>query len=116
LIVESNLSFAEKLPAGTEVALVRCFHSDGTRSEWPLTVGEGTGEWAAGRADLKTAGAPAPEPFVTSVAPEGGFLAQRYRGRWRLDPPQPVRRVSVLRNPDLPPEVQIHLFRVELRP
>lgn len=116
LMVESNLSFAAELPAGTEVALVRCFHLDGTRSEWYLTVGQGTAEWAAGRRDLTTAGVPAPKPFVTSVAPEGGFLAQRYRGTWTIDPPQPVRRVSVLRDPELPPEVQIHLFRVELRP
>lgn len=116
LVVESNLSFAADLPAETAVALVRCFHPDGSRSEWHLTTGETTGEWAARRSDLSAAGVPAPAPFVTSVAPEGGFLAQRYRGMWRLEPPKPVRRVSVLRDPTLPPEVQVHLFRVELRP
>lgn len=112
LVVGSSLANGAELAAGTRVARLRCFHLDGSISEWRLEVGEATGEWAARRHDLDAA---APAPFVATVAPGGELLAQRYRGVWTIVPERPVRRVSVLRDPSLPPEVELRLWRVGLR-
>ncbi|MCB1056376.1 MAG: hypothetical protein KDD11_12820 [Acidobacteria bacterium] len=116
LVVDSTLAFGAALPEGTPVATVRCFHDDGSRSEWSLEARRGTGEWAARRSDVRAAAGAPPRAFSVGVSPDGRFLGQRYRALFEIEDRRPVRRVSVLRRPDLPPEVQLSLLRVELRP
>lgn len=115
LLVDSHLAFTLGLAADTPVAEVRLLDEDDTvLHREPLTLGDDTGEWATGRADL--AGAPAPEAWVSWVPPDGGFFAHRYRARFDLPSPVAARAVVIARAPGLPEEAVVVIHRLELTP
>jgi hypothetical protein len=117
LVLDSHLAYAAALPPGTVVATVRLEAEGGRRLEWNLTAGEDTGEWAAGRPDVAARpGFRAPSPWLSWVPPQGAFFARRYRSRFELGEVERPHRLTIERRPDLPPEVQLVLFRAELRP
>jgi len=122
LVLKTNLAFAAELPAGQPVAAVRLHHPDGTFTQRPVEAGRDTSEWAVRRPDVaQMLSALPPEAWSSQVAAEGGVFAQRYRRVWYmedrdLEGPAPVTRISVLRRKDLPPEVRLTLFSVELIP
>ena len=113
VVVESSLSNSTALPPGAPVATLRLHDAAGEVFEWTLRAGRDTGEWAAARPDL----APrleAPAPWLSYVA--GSFFGQRYRGRWDLPAPRPVVRAEVELRPDLPADLALALYQVEVRP
>ena len=117
VVVQSNLSNAAGLPAGTRVATVRLFGAGGKlRQSWDLLAGRDTGEWAARRPDVVSrAGFVAPPGWLSWVAvdDERTFFGQRYRARLDAGPPRAASRLEVTIDPALPPRVGFSLFRVE---
>jgi hypothetical protein len=113
--VESSLSGGAGLANGTAVATVRTSDGAGRNVLWVLRAGEGTGEWAARRADVeRTARLRSPPAWISWVA--GDFFGQRYRARWTF----PVgftelRELRVELAPSLPPDVGLTLHQVEIR-
>lgn len=120
VVLHSHLAHAAGLPAGTPVATVRLLDHRGHRVHWDLTVGEDTAEWATDREGVE---APSPPPWLShAVSDDGGnpFFGHRYRsvlslGAHPADPSQPV-RLEIERRGDLPPQVELALFHVEVRP
>ncbi len=116
LTVDSNLSHAAGLAADAPVATVRLLDGDGNGREWTLRAGDETAEWAARRPDVVVATLHGPPPpWVAWVAPEGDFLGQTYRSRWEVPAPLPVERIEVRRDPRLPADTTVHLYRLEGR-
>jgi hypothetical protein len=114
--VESNLAHAAALQAGTRAATVRLLGGGERRSEWTLTVGRDTGEWAARRPDVAAGAAlAAPPAWLSWVALDRGraVFGQRYRGRFSTGAPVAAERLEVERDPDLPAAVTIALYRLE---
>jgi hypothetical protein len=111
IALDTSLARAAGLPAGTPVATVEIHDADGRLQSFTLRVGSETGEWAARRPGLN---APAPAPLLAWIDP-GRFFGQRYRAIWRLEPGFAVDRVELRRRPDLPVEVELTLFCLELR-
>lgn len=113
--VESSLSNGAPLETGTPVATVRFRGVEDGGPSWPLRAGKETGEWAALRPDvMPIARLRSPSPWVSWVA--GDFLAQRYRGVWKLPAPQRAARLRIERAAGLPADVVIALHGVEVRP
>ena len=110
LALESALADAATLPEGREVGWLGLLGHDGNERRLPLVVGVSTGEWAA----RKVPGAPAPPAWLHWVATDSLF-GQRYRARWRVEPGAfAVRRVRVVRSPDLPAEVELIVWRLQV--
>ena len=107
--------------SATEAAIIELQADDGTvLAEWPLRVGHETGEWAASRPDLAGhIGFKAPAPWISWVAPDGGFFAHRFRSRFTLPPgdtpPVKASRIRIRRGDELPPETRLSIYRLELR-
>jgi hypothetical protein len=126
LAVESLLNNSAGLPPETPVATVRLLGGregkDGkARGEaaWTLRAGRETGEWAARRPDvaraLTASGALAASPWMGWVA--GSFFGERYRAVLRIQPPaRSFDRVRIERLPGLPPDVEITIQQLEIRP
>ena len=117
LTVVSNLAFAADLPAGRPVAVLRLHHPDGSTTLSHLRAGTDTAEWAARRPDV--ASRPelvTPQPWRVSAAPDGPFFSQRYRSVHPLDTEEPVVSVDIFRRRNLPEEVSLTLFQLELLP
>lgn len=113
--LDSTLSHAASLPPGTVVASLH-LETSGGETVLPVRTGIESGEWAARRADvaaLPTVAAPA--PFLGWVAAGGEFFGQRYRGRWELPARQTIEGLQIRLAPDLPPELTVTLFHLELR-
>ena len=119
VVVQSNLSNAAALPAGTRVATVRLIGTDGApRATWDLLAGRDTGEWAARRPDVVShAGLAAPPGWLSWVAVNGErpFFGQRYRARLDAGSPRAASRLEVTLDPALPPRVGLSLYRLETR-
>jgi hypothetical protein len=120
LAVESVLNNSTDLPSGTPVATVRLSGGPGEDVAWTLRAGCETGEWAARRPDVARAmaasGAPVAPPWMGWVA--GSFFGERYRAVFRLPRP-PARsfgRLRIERLPGLPPDVEITVQQLEVRP
>ena len=117
VVVDSNLSNAAELPPGTRVATARLLGPHGgLRAAWELLAGRDTGEWAAHRPDL--AGRPdlaVPPAWLSWVEPGAGrpFFGQRYRARLGGGAPVAAARLELMRDPRLPQEVTLSLFRLE---
>jgi hypothetical protein len=130
VVLDSTLGNAGALPEGTPVAtltLQRIGRPPRSRTlRWTLHAGEETGEWAAGRPELAAdpALAPAPRPWLSWVSAERSFFGQTYRAVLPLDDAPagsvagagPADRLELRLRPDLPPEVVLTVFRLELRP
>lgn len=112
LAVESAVANGSGLPSGEEVGWVGLLLHDGPERRFPLRVGVSTGEWAARRDPASEA----PAPWIHWVA-DGDFFGQRYRAAWDVAPEASgVRRVRVVRRPDLPPEVELMVWTLQAGP
>jgi len=116
VVLDSALANAAGLPRGTPVATLRLKSPRGADRVWTLRLGEETGEWAAGRPDLAPARAASPDPWLSWVAADGVFFGRRYRAVHRLQSPPRANLLEVALRPDLPPEVALTLFHLEIRP
>jgi hypothetical protein len=116
IVLDSALANAAGVPHGTPVATLRLRSPERADRQWTLRMGEETGEWAADRPDLRSQRPPAPEPWLSWVAEGGSFFGHRYRALRRLAEPVAARRVELRLRPDLPPEVELSVFHLELRP
>jgi len=129
VVVDTHLTHAHDLAAGTLVGLVRLESPSGAVIEQPLRMGLDTGEWAAARPDLALRPDLAtPAPWlsqVVSTADGVPFFAHRYRavldlegsrGADRRTLSESRYRVTVRRAPDLPPKVTLAVFQLEVRP
>lgn len=110
--VESVLTHAAGLEAGTEVGKVVLIREGKENVRWPVLVGEATGEWAA----RNHPGVPAPEPWLVWVA-EDSFFGQRYRAVWEPETPvSGVDGVRLIRSKSLPEEVEWIVWTVRMTP
>ncbi len=119
VVLDSHLAGGVPIGSGTEAAIVELQAEDGSvLAKWPLRIGYETGEWAVSRPDLAGRGGfSAPDPWISWVAPGGGFFAHRFRSRWTLpasEGPSP-HRILVRRGEDLPAETRLSIYRLELR-
>ncbi len=116
MVLDSALANAAGLPRGAPVATVRWRDGRGPDRVRTLRLGEETGEWAADRPDLATARAASPAPWLSWVAADRGFFGHRYRTLEHLAVPRGRHRLEIALRPDLPPEVTLTLFHLEVRP
>ena len=117
LVVDSNLSHATGVVQGTAVATVRVFDGDGRSERWVLRAGRETAEWAARRPDVSASARHRPPvPWLAWVAPGGEFFGLTFRSRWSAASPLPAHSIVVERNPRLPEETVVHLYRLEAGP
>ncbi len=117
VIVDSNLVHGLKLPTGTVVADVVLRDADNRQIfSWPLKVGVHTAEWAVSRPDLaQRTDIQIPHPWVSQVAPSGTFFSHRFRGRFLVAEALQAAHVHIVRRDNLPVDVQLVLYRLELR-
>jgi hypothetical protein len=116
VVIDSYLDNSPYLPTGTPVGRITLVADNGAQHSWLLRAGLETGEWAARRGDV--AALPefsAPSHWMALVPAGGEFFAQRYRSTWTLDSPSTVARLELERLDDLPPEVTLAIFHLELR-
>ena len=116
VILDSYLENSASLPAGTPVGRIILIDTEGERRSWLLRAGMDTGEWAARRPDV--AGLPgfqAPTPWLSWVTASRDVFAQRYRADWQLDGASEIRRLEIELARDLPTEVSLAIFHLELR-
>lgn len=116
-ILDSHLVHGAGLELGTWVATVRLRGTDQELlGSWQILAGFDTAEWAAARQDV--AGRPgfrAPEPWLSQVTAGRTFFSQRFRARFYGEEGLDAETVIVRRNPNLPPDVVLTLYRLELR-
>lgn len=116
-VIDSHLAHGAGLEMGTWVATVRLRGaSRELLGSWRILAGFDTAEWAAARPDV--AGRPgfrAPQPWLSQVTAKRTFFSQRFRARFRAEEAVNVDTVIVRRNPNLPPDVVLTLYRLELR-
>lgn len=116
-IVDCQLIHGAELAVGTPIASVRLRDAGGELlGTWELLAGLDTAEWAAARPDV--AGRPgfrAPDPWLAQIAPGGAFFAERFRSRFHLQEPAAATQVAVRLDPELPADVELVVFRLELR-
>jgi len=116
VVIDSFLENSASLPSGTPVGRVILIDSEGERRSRVLRAGVDTGEWAARRPDV--AGLPgfrAPTPWLSWVTASRDVFAQRYRADWQLDGAVDITRLELQRAGDLPSEVALAIFHLELR-
>jgi hypothetical protein len=96
---------------------VRVFDGDGRSERWVLRAGRETAEWAARRPDVSASARHRPPvPWLAWVAPGGEFFGLTFRSRWSAASPLPAHSIVVERNPRLPEETVVHLYRLEAGP
>lgn len=116
VVVDSYLTYATKLPAGTPVARVTLEKDGRELAAWTLGAGRDTGEWAARRPDLAADPAFTPAPsWIAWVEPERRFFAQRHRARLETDTPVAAAEVTIERTVD-DENIELVLTHVETRP
>lgn len=116
LVLDSSLANGADLPAGTPVATLRLRDPGRPDRVWTVRAGDETGEWAADRPDLRARRLTAPDPWLSWVAEGGAFFGRRYRSALRLGEAAAPDRLELRLRPDLPPEVALSVFHLELRP
>ena len=117
MVIDSYLENSAQLATGTPFAEVTLETADGNHQRWLLRVGIESGEWAARREDVASQpGFEAPSPWLTWIPSGSEIFAQRYRARWDLPEPAVTKRLTIARRPELPPELGIAIFHLELRP
>ncbi len=115
--IDCHLIRGAALPAGTPVAAVKVRGSDGKLlGSWQLLAGFDTAEWAAARPDVAgQRGFLAPPAWLSQISPDGTFFAQRFRARFHAAPPLEAAVIAVRRSSELPADVELALYRLELR-
>ncbi|MFQ5526056.1 MAG: hypothetical protein ACE5GX_07305 [Thermoanaerobaculia bacterium] len=112
IFVDSYLSNGFLVEPGTSLATVALETLGGGGFEFKLTSGTDTGEWAANRPDLSVEVPPA---WISWLAPDGPYFAQRYR-TWRtLDSPLDVIRLRIVRADGLPAELEVAVVQIGAR-
>ncbi len=118
VVIETNLIQSLALPTGTVLGNVQVLDADQRPlAIWRLELGRDTAEWAALRADI--AAQPdfrAPPAWSVAASPAGRHFSARFRNHWTLPTPGKVAWVTVRRNPSLPDDVQLAMYRLEVRP
>ena len=116
VVVDTYLENSATLPVGTPTGRIVLTDTNGERRSWVLRAGIETGEWAARREDVANLpGFQAPPHWLAWVTPDGQLLAQRYRSEWKLAEPLVVSRVEIERVADVPDDVSLAVFHLELR-
>jgi hypothetical protein len=117
LTLDSHLIFGAGLARETAVATIELLDVEGVVIEsWTLRAGSDTAEWAAARPDVAALpGFTAPPPWISRLAPDGTFFARRFRSRFAVTDPRPPGSLRIRRDPTLPPDVRLVIYRVELR-
>lgn len=68
VVLDSHLTHAGELLSGVTVAVLRLEDGSGASLEWPIRMGEETGEWAAARPDLaRRPSLVTPPPWLSQV-------------------------------------------------
>jgi hypothetical protein len=117
LLLDGNLVHAAGLDDGVPAATVTLFAEGAPVASWELRTGDDLAEWAARRREVAELLAhEPPEPWVSWVAPDGDYFGQTYRARHRLAAPAAADRLVVERHAGLPPEVAVHVQRLESWP
>ena len=117
VVFHTNLVQGAELRRGMPVAVVRLWDAEGEMVDlWRLRAGVHSAEWASARPDVEARMSAVPNPWLSQVAPGGGFFARRYRASWRPSEPAVVTKITVSRPKSLPPEVGLVLYRLEVRP
>lgn len=115
LRVDSWLNQAVDLPCGTPVATLTGWSGgrEVVRSE--LLVGRDTAEWAAERSDVasRLACRP-PRPNLWWMPASGRYFGVTYSTRRSLPRPMRIDQVRVERRPDLPADVQLAIFALQV--
>lgn len=118
VLVETSLAHSVELTPGTPVARVKL--RDPNRKvlqTWEIRSGFDTAEWASSRADLRSLPTHlAPDPWISLLSPEGTFFANHFRTELRLPAPTLTGSITIDRVKSLPQEVQVLVYRLEIRP
>ncbi len=110
IVLDSALANAVGLKKGMAVAEILIEGDDGEVAVYTLENGRDTGEWAHREAVEASPGAP-----WIYWNPEGvSFLGRRFRLRRDIEE-RPIRKVRIRRHPNLPPEVELSIFHLEIR-
>lgn len=117
LVVESSLIRGAALKTGTPVARLQLLDRDERPvASWDLLAGEDTAEWAAARPDVADRpGFEAPPPWVSGLALDGNFFGRRFRARFPTRQPVEAVSVRISRHRQLPPQMELVIYGVELR-
>ena len=116
VVIDSYLENSVSLPTGTPVGRLTLVGADGEHRSRLLRAGLETGEWAARRPDVADhPGFRAPPHWLAWVTADGDLFAQRYRFEWRLDRSPDIVQFKIERLDDLPAEVSLAIFHLELR-
>ncbi len=115
--LDTHLVHGVGLELGAPVATVKLRDAGGRiLAQWDILAGLHTAEWAAARRDIADRpGFMAPQPSLSQVALDGTFFAQRFRARFSLDAPVEAASIAVRRHEDLPSEVELVVYHLELR-
>lgn len=108
LTVDSYISNGTAVAPGTPVARVIVGDEAGVQQVQTLRAGIESGEWAARRPGFS---AVTPAAWVSWLAPDGPYFAQRYRARWQMDAPTPG-SIRFERVPGIPDEVELAVIHV----
>jgi hypothetical protein len=115
LAMQTSLIHGAGLADGAPVARLRLLGTGDGGTELLLRAGRDTGEWAARRPDVASAGrSRAPRPWLAWVA--GDFFGQRYRARLRLPRAGSFARLQIDLAPGLPADTGLALHQVEIEP
>ena len=115
-VIDTHLIHGENLPFATPVAEVRLRREGEILGRFELLAGLDTADWAAARPDIAARpGFRAPDAWLSRLAPAGTFFAERFRSRFRLPEATAATSLVVRRHKELPADVEIVIYRLELR-
>lgn len=112
LALDSYLTNSSGLPCGAPLATV-ALSGDGVLFERTLRIGEDSAEWAAGRPDVSLACA-APPTWIHWVPRDGRFFGRTTRTAISFESGLAAKAVRIARDPSLPSDVTLAIFRVGL--
>ena len=118
LSIDSYVSNTTQLADGTLIGRIVIEGEGGAELVLPLTLGRETGEWAARRPGLEPISPPvsrALAPWISWLAPDGAYFAQRYRANWTVDTAVSPRGLRVELEDSLPKDVSLAVFRIGVR-
>lgn len=113
LFVDSYVSNGLSVAPGTPLATISLESPNGTTRRLVLRAGADTGEWAAERPGVNVT---APPPWISWLAPDGPYFAQRYRTHRRFELATAATKLHLRRLEDLPDELELAVFQIGVRP
>jgi len=114
ITIDSYVSNAAQLADGTLIGRIVLEGEGGAERVLPLALGRETGEWAARRPGLEPV-SPALAPWISWLAPDGAYFAQRYRANWTVGTAVSGRGFRVELEDSLPKDVSLAVFRIGAR-